>query len=263
MNTECNVNALLECAISAAQAAGQHAVAQQHRRREADEILAHDVKLALDKECQETAEGIIHRAYPGHAILGEESTTEEVNDWQWVIDPIDGTVNYFHGLPWWCSSVAVAYQKKVLAGAVCIPPLGHLYTATAEGPALLNGNPIHVSSTSCLSEAMVATGLSKVLLGQKPGMELFEVLSHRARKLRLMGAAAIDICHVASGALDGYFEASIYWWDIAAAGLIAERAGACTERLVEYDGHRMAFMATNRAIHAELSTVFQNAVHLD
>lgn len=263
MSDECNVNALLGCAVSAAQAAGQHAVAHQHRRREADEILAHDVKLALDRECQDLAEAVIHHTYPDHAILGEESTTEEVNDWQWVVDPIDGTVNYFHGLPWWCNSVAVAHQNKVLAGAVYIPPLGHLYTATADGPALLNGAPIQASSTPRLSEAMVATGLSRALLAQKPGIDIYEVLSHRARKLRIMGAAAIDICHVASGALDGYFEASIYWWDVAAAGLIAERAGARTERLVEYEGHRMAFMATNGTIHDELSTVFRDSVTLD
>lgn len=249
--------------MSAAQAAAQHAVANQDRRTEADEILQHDVKLALDRECQDAAEHVIMEAYPEHSIVGEESITVEDRDWQWVIDPIDGTVNFFHGLPWWCSSVAVAHKGTVLAGAVCIHSLGQLYTATADGPALLNGHPIHASSTALLSDSMVATGLSRVLLGQQSGMDIFDALSHRAHKLRIMGAAAIDICHVASGALDGYFEASIYWWDIAAAGLIAERAGACTQRLAEYDGNRMAFMATNGLIHDQLRTLFLNTVQLD
>jgi len=256
MKTECNVNALLDCAVASAQAAGDHAISQQHRHQEADEVLAHDIKLALDRECQEAAEAVVRATYPTHAILGEESKTHEEHDWQWVIDPIDGTVNFFHGLPWWCNSVAVAYQGTVLAGAVNIPPLGQLYTATVDGPALCNGTPIQASSTDTLSKAMIATGLSKFLLEKQPCLTIFQKLSHEARKVRLMGAAAIDICHVASGAVDGYFETSIYWWDVAAAGLIAERAGATTERLEEFEGHRMRYMATNGSIHQDLKKAF-------
>lgn len=225
------------------------------------ETAAHDVKLVLDGECQKVAEEVIAQHSPDHGILGEEGRSEEVpSGWVWVIDPIDGTVNYSHGLDWWCSSVAVAHHNTVVAGAVYLPALGHMYTATLDGPACLNDEVILASEVPSLDRAMIATGLSRTADPHSPSFPMFGALSGQVQKIRLMGAAAIDLCHVAAGKIDGYFESSIYWWDIAAAGLIAERAGAVTERLEEYGDYRMRYMAANRHIRTPFRDVYNDVM---
>ena len=123
------------------------------RRRAALRTLKHDIKLELDVECQRIAEDTIRRRFPAHAILGEEDaaaskTPPPPSMFQWIIDPIDGTVNFSHGLPWWCCSIAVRHGGQVLAGAVYAPQIGELYTATDESPARLNGSPLRVSACS-------------------------------------------------------------------------------------------------------------------
>ena len=116
---------LLDVALCAAEAAGKHALANKHRRTEINETYAHDIKLVLDIECQKIAEDVIASEFPNHNVLGEEgSRKNNISSYEWVIDPIDGTVNFAHNLPYWCSSVAVRYNEKVLAGCVFAPELG-------------------------------------------------------------------------------------------------------------------------------------------
>jgi len=136
-------------------------------------------------------------------------------------------MNYTHGFPYWCASVAVRYHSKILAGCVFAPEFNDYYTAHIEEPAKLNGNPIHASDTAYLDEAMVFTGISKHMnTNQTPHFNAFSMLALNTRKLRINGSAALDMCHVAEGHADGYFEPHLYLWDHAAAGLIAEQAGA-------------------------------------
>ena len=219
---------LLDTAICAAEAAGNHALANKHRRTEANETFAHDVKLVLDVECQAIAEKRIASEFPDHAILGEEGSRARENaDYEWIIDPIDGTMNYTHDFPYWCASVAVRRNKRVLAGCVFAPEFNHYYTAHIEAPAKLNGEPIRVSDTNQLGDAMIFTGLSKHMdSSHVPHFAMFKMLAMNTQKVRITGSAALDLCHVAAGSSDGYFETSIYLWDHAAAGLIAEQAGA-------------------------------------
>lgn len=257
---------LLACAIAAAHAAGEHAHANPGRRRDAIKTSAHDIKLALDVESQERAEAAIVERFPDDGIMGEENTgggtvsAPPESGRQWVIDPIDGTVNFSHGMSLWCSSVAVREGDRTLAGAVFAPDLGELYTATFDGPAERNGETLHVSDISALCEAMVCTGLDKnAIPGAAPFAVLNTIATH-ARKARVLGSAALDICRVAAGQADGYFEAGIYLWDIAAAGLIVERAGGTVEIPHIIDWPRMWFIATNGHIHNELRTLLLKTV---
>jgi myo-inositol-1(or 4)-monophosphatase len=219
---------LLDTAICAAQAAGNHALANKDRRRESSETFAHDVKLVLDIECQKVAEEVIASEFPEHNILGEEDVRQNKDeDYEWIIDPIDGTVNYTAGFPYWCVSIAVRHHTKVLAGCVFAPEFNDYYTAHIEEPAKLNGEPIHASDTQFLEESLIFTGISKHMRStNEPQFEMFKMLVLNTRKVRIDGSAALDICHVAAGSGDGFFETGIYLWDYAAAGLIAEQAGA-------------------------------------
>jgi len=237
-------------ATLAARRAGEHVLANLHRRGDVNSILRTDVKHKLDVEAQETATEVILSAFPDHAILGEETCDAPLpaSDTVWIIDPIDGTINFFHGLPWWCCSVAVRHQGKAIAGAVFIPEMHQLYEATCDGPALCNGVPIRVSQTDRLDLAMLATGADKWDLGEH-AFKFMRRVAEIAQRPRILGAAAVDMCMVAAGRLDGYFESGIYVWDMAAASLIVERAGGCCKTLKAYPGHRIAFLATNGRLH--------------
>jgi len=248
---------LLAVAEDAARAAAQHALQNRHRRKEADRTFAHDVKLRLDVECQEEAERVVRARFPDHGILGEEGSRRGTRSpYTWIIDPLDGTVNFFHGLPLWCSSVAVQLDGESVAGAVSIPVLDEHYAASVESPATCNGEPIRVSDTAMLNEAIVLTGLSKHVQDER-FFETFRLLAHRARKLRVRGAAAADICHVAAGFGDAYFETGIYLWDWAAAGLILRRAGGTIETMRPQPDSRTMILCTNQRLHAELRELVQ------
>ena len=258
-----SLDALLECSILAAQAAGHHALSNYNRRHEVAERFAHDVKLRLDSESQRKAEEVILRRFPDHRILGEESAVQGLPAGSgplWIIDPIDGTVNFQHGLPLWCSAVAVQVDGRVVAGAVFLPEMKECYVASLDTPAVCNDKPIHVSSVASMNESLVLTGLSKNMALHPYTAQVVEAVSHQVQKVRIMGSAAVDICHVACGKADGYVETGIYLWDIAAAGLIAERAGAKTEVLEKLGEVRLRYLCTNGLIHEPLKKTVMDTI---
>lgn len=262
---------LLETAIAAATTGGLHALQNRNRRGEVVGTYAHDIKLVLDVECQRRIETLILERFPTHAILGEEDDTEidghrlragrapattGADTLQWIVDPIDGTVNFSQGLPVWCCSVAVRRGETVLAGAVFAPMLNSLYAATADGPATCNGEQIRVSSRRTLGESIIMTGMDRDLAPGIPPLGGLARIAGACRKARIAGSAAVDLCWVAQGAADGYFENSIYLWDIAAAGLIVQRAGGTTEILAQRkEPNQMSYMASNGNIHGQLKTL--------
>lgn len=249
---------LLQCAIEAVRAAGEHARSEAHRRGEAVQRTAHDVKLALDLECQERAEEVIRHHYPDHAVLGEESSTDTAPDApRWIIDPIDGTVNFSHGLPFWCSSVALAYRGEILAGAVYAPVLGECFTATLEGAALCNDEPIQPSAVTSLSEALILAGVSKETADGRHSLDLMRRYLGRVQKIRVLGAAALDLCNVACGRAEAYIELAIFLWDVAAGGLIARRAGARTEILEDLGPHRMRYLCACEPLFEQCKTLVE------
>jgi myo-inositol-1(or 4)-monophosphatase len=266
MNTQTEIPQalLLETAILAVQTAGNHANNNRHRNTDTVLVAAHDVKLELDLECQELIWKLVRTTFPTHAILAEENADQgqpaddpHQSPYIWIIDPIDGTVNFTHGLPWWCCSVAVRYRGETVASAVYAPATHELFTATRDGVACCNGQPISVSPVNKLKESMVLTGLDQKFAGKDQRLKRFIAISENVQKARVIGAAALDMCRVAAGQSDGYFECSIYTWDIAAAGLIVERAGGRTETLSELSPHRLSFMATNGHIHNELKALIK------
>ena len=252
---------LLACAVEAARAAGHHAVKNESRRGEVAQSLAHDVKLNLDTECQRKAEAVIRNAFPNHAMLGEEGASDgDASGPLWIIDPIDGTVNFSHGLTYWCSSIAVQVDGRMVAGAVYAPVMKELYTASVEGPALCNDRPIRVSDVSELSGVLALTGLEKTLGAHLGSLEVTRAVSLQVQKIRLFGAAALDLCHVACGRADAFFESGVYLWDIAAGGLIAERAGARVDHLKQLGKWRWRYLCTNGRIHDPLKDIIGQAL---
>lgn len=252
---------LLDVAICATEAAGKHALDNKDRRAEANETFEHDIKLVLDVECQKIAEQVIAAEFPDHGILGEEDIHQNPGEaYEWIIDPIDGTMNYTHGFPYWCCSIAVRHHDKVLAGCVFAPEFNNYYTAHIEDVAKLNGAPIRVSEARHLQDSMIFTGLSKHMVSShEPHFEMFRMLALNTQKVRINGSAALDLCHVAEGASDGFFETTIYLWDYAAAGLIAEQAGAVMALYPQKDvPHGATVLCSNkhlidglRAIHTK------------
>jgi len=262
MGADVQFDDLLEGAVAAARAAGNHALKNRARRTEVAARFTHDVKLQLDGECQQKAEEAIRARFPDHRILGEESAAQPAEGAAplWVIDPIDGSVNFMHKLPLWCSSVAVMCEDMIVAGAVYLPEQKELYTATLERPAECNGKAIRVAETATLAESLVLTGISKTYESDPLALELLKTLSRKSQKGRLMGAAAVDICRVAAGQADGYVESGIYIWDVAAAGLVVEQAGGRVEALERAPGWKFKyFMATNGRINDEMKQVVQAA----
>ena len=159
--------------------------------------------------------------FPGHAILGEEGC-RAVDDAEveWIVDPIDGTVNFSTGFPHWCSSVAARMEGRIVAGAIYAPQRGELYAASTESPATCNGEVLQPAVAESLREAVVMTSLHGGAGPDEPIRRLVYELNQRARKTRLLGSAAMDICFAASGKGHAYLETCIYLWDVAAAGSV-------------------------------------------
>lgn len=248
---------LLQCCVESARAAADHAVAQKRRRHEVHQRFTHDVKLALDLECQAVATSVIHRHFPGDTILGEEGSHAGGEGIEWVVDPIDGTVNFFHGVPWWCSSVAVRLGERVLAGAVYAPEQGMLFEASCSTPTRLNGAPVRASTVETLADSLVITGSEKELTPGKLPLATAQMMAPHVQKVRILGAAAIDICQIASGSAELFYQAGLYIWDVAAAGLIVQQAGGIFRRkATDHEGRYICLACGNPALAAAFDRQF-------
>lgn len=247
----------LRVAVRSVMAAGDHALAECGKKQQIEVRTAHDVKLELDSACQTLVEDVILDTYPDHAVMGEEGGELDGSaEVQWVIDPLDGTVNYFHQMPHWCSSVALMEQGHVVLGVVYAPMTGECFTATVDGPACLNGDVIRVSSTNRLSDACMLTGLSAMLEDPEDRMGRLRAILGKTSKIRVLGASALDHCYVAAGRADGLFEYSLHLWDMAAGGLILERAGGKFERVHVQDDLVSGSLCSNGLLHDGLRELF-------
>ncbi len=216
----------LELATQAALEAGQ--LIRQNFGSDAtvDEATHHDIKLALDKESQDLITGILLGACPGDALYGEEGLAgNQDSERQWIVDPIDGTVNFFYGIPHFCVSIALRIAGEIVVGVIHDPMVGETWTVEKGGPAMLNGRPIQVSKRVDLAESILYVGCGKDEEALRTGVERFHRASLRARKMRMMGSAALGMAYIASGRIDGYIESRISLWDIAAGQLLVETAG--------------------------------------
>jgi myo-inositol-1(or 4)-monophosphatase len=233
----------LQTAIDAARAAG--GIMRQNFRatKKINSATQHDIKLELDVRCQKRIERMLRAAWPGIAILGEEGVVGDPQAGsRWVVDPIDGTVNFTYGIPHACVSIALQMQTNgqakhasrrasaagdfcTLLGVVYDPFCDELWTALRGQPARLNGQRIHASRRPRLDQAIVAIGFAKEAATLDRMLPTFNQLIHRVRKVRIMGSAALALTYVATGRMDAYVEYGLRLWDIAAGGLIIECAG--------------------------------------
>jgi myo-inositol-1(or 4)-monophosphatase len=251
----------LERAVSAARAAGRLMRSQKTARKKINAETQHDIKLELDVRCQQLIEKTLLASFPQAAILGEEGVSGRQDaPLRWVIDPIDGTVNFTYGIPHACVSIALQRQDNrgkftTEIGVVYDPFCDELWTAKRGGPARLNGKIIHASRRDNLAEAIVAIGFSKTLDSLHENLPVFNVLVRRVRKIRMMGAAALALTYVASGRFDAYIESGISLWDIAAGGLILECAGGefWHRPLPDSDKYRM--IANNGLLRGKLERI--------
>ncbi|WP_418991437.1 inositol monophosphatase family protein [Alistipes sp.] len=217
-----------------------------------------DVVTRADRESEELIAGAIVERWPSHAILGEEggSRGAAASDYRWVIDPLDGTTNYSQGLPVFAVSIALQYRGEPIVGVVYAPYLNELFTAARGGGAYLSTGggtpqPIHVAGKQSLPTAVVATGFpyDKDRNPDNNAANVARILPH-VRDLRRMGAAAYDLCAVAAGFLDGFWELGLHEWDVAAGSLILLEAGGVIRELRADRG--VSLVAGNAAIVDEI-----------
>ena len=214
-----------------------------------------DFATQMDHESEKLIVSEIIAARPDDGLIGEEGANRESKSGvTWVIDPIDGTVNYLYDIPGWCISIAAKDRDGGLAGVVYSPATQSLWKAHRGGGAFLNGNPIKCNDPVALNRALVGSGFAYDLEKRKIQAALIARLLPEIRDLRRLGACAVDMCHVASGSLDAYFEAGVNEWDYAAAGLIATEAGA----MISIDkgiwnGEKNMVIVAGPALHPALS----------
>ena len=223
---------IMQLAIDIAMAAGK---IQLHKFRSRSlevetKSNVHDLVTEVDKECEAMIIERIRQVFPSHNILCEETGLHNTgeSDWQWVVDPLDGTNNYSQGLPIYCVSIGVQYKGVTQVGVVYAPSMDSLYTAIRGEGARWNGKQIRVNRKSDLNECIVATGFpyDKGTVGtDKNNLDNVCRMLPQLRGLRRMGSAAFDLCCVACGMLDGYWELNLNPWDACAGMLIVEEAG--------------------------------------
>jgi myo-inositol-1(or 4)-monophosphatase len=247
----------LAAAVKAARAAGKMMRANWHRPKRVNSAEAHDIKLELDVRCQALIEKILARTFPQIPVLGEEGSTGDVNaEYRWVVDPIDGTVNYFFGMPHACVSIALQRRRRkiydTVLGVIFDPFTDEIWTTIQGEPTRLNGKIVRVSNRSRIEESVIAMGFSKTQDNLDKSLPHLIQLSRRAKKIRILGSAALELAYVASGRLDVYVERTINLWDVAAGALLVENAGGEFYTLPAPGKYRYAMCADNGLLRKKL-----------
>ena len=220
----------LDAAENAARAAGKLLRENFSQRQRVKALAAHDVKLEIDVQTQELIGKLLLEEFPGHALYGEEGIVgDQSSDHRWIVDPLDGTVNYFYGIPHFCISIALRLQKEIVVGVIYDPIRGEMWTGQRGDVSKLNEAPIHVSDRADLAEAVISIGLAKTGETIDTNFPLLQQMIHRVRKCRVLGSAALDMAYVACGRFDAYIETGISLWDIAAGSLLVENAGGTVD----------------------------------
>ena len=210
-----------------------------------------DIATQMDKKAEKFIMESLLAARPDDGIIGEEgSSVESKSGITWVIDPLDGNVNYFYGLPGWNVSIAAKDKDGSVVGVVTAPTINSTWWATRGGGAFYNGHQIHCNDPIALDRSLIATGFQYDVSHRISQLEDFSKLVPIVRDLRRNGAAAVDLCHVAMGALDGYYEAGLKEWDWAAGALVATEAGATFKHYGQ--GPMRISMAAGPSLHSQL-----------
>ena len=224
-----------------------------HLPKRVNSAEAHDIKLELDVRCQALIEKILRAAFPEIPVLGEEGISGDMNAaYRWVVDPIDGTMNYFFGMPHAAVSIALEHGQKSVVGVIYDPFTDEIWTAVKGTPTRLNGKIVRVSKRGRVDEAVVAMGFSKSKENLAKSMPHLVRLAQRTKKIRIMGSAALELAYVACGRLDAYVERRINLWDVAAGSLLVENAGGEFYTLPAPGKYRYAMCADNGLLRKKL-----------
>jgi len=263
----------MQAAAQAARAVGVLMRRNLKVAKRANLTTQHDIKLELDVRSQKLIERALRTAFPQVSLLGEEGDAGRADAAvRWVVDPIDGTVNFAYGIPHACVSIALQQRTdwraanpnkdgyETMVGVVYDPFCDELWTAIRGQPARLNGKIIHVSRRRKLAEAIVSIGFSKSRESIDNTLPYFGELVYRVRKIRMMGAAALGLAYVATGRFDAYIERGIRLWDIAAGGLIIECAGGEFWREPIPGQHAYRMIASNGLLRRALLYVERGSV---
>ena len=223
-----------------------------------------DLVTAADRASEALIRERIKKSFPSHDVLGEEQgLNDQGSDYRWYVDPLDGTTNFAHGYPVFCVSMALEHRAdggaKRIAGVVYDPTREELFTAERGKGAQLNGKPIQVSKTAQLRECLLATGFPSHKRHKNPNIFFYHQITLRTHGVRRPGSAALDLCNVASGRFDGFWEFNLNPWDTAAGTLIVEEAGG---KVSSFDGSPFQLnsretLASNGLVHDALVQEFQ------
>jgi myo-inositol-1(or 4)-monophosphatase len=217
-----------------------------------------DLVTEYDRAAEELIIEVIRARFPEHGLLAEEGSSYRANsEYRWLIDPLDGTTNFAHGYPIFAVSIALARGEELLLGVVYNPALEELFFAERGRGATLNGKPIRVSMVDKLSGALLATGFPYDPGRIGANLRLFERFIYRAQAIRRDGSAALNLCYVACGRFDGFWELDLKPWDIAAGALIVREAGGMVTAFSggELDLYGNEVLASNGKIHEEMIAV--------
>jgi myo-inositol-1(or 4)-monophosphatase len=215
----------------------------------------------MDRLSEKTIVATILKAFPGHGILAEEgSMVAGDSGFLWVIDPLDGTTNYAHGYPSFSVSIGMERDGKTVLGVVYDPMRGELFSAVDGGGSFLNDRPIAVSRNDVLIRSLLATGFPyDRVMSRENNLNYFNALIMASQEVRRIGAASLDLCNLAAGRLDGYWELKLHPWDVAAGSLIVKEAGG---KVSDFSGTRFSIhdkeiVASNGLIHDQILDVIR------
>ena len=212
-----------------------------------------DLVTSADLASQEAIRETLLAAFPSHSFLGEESTVapDPAADFRWIVDPLDGTSNYVHGLEFYAVSIGLEHRGELIAGVIYDPAAARCFKATAGGGAFLNDSPIRVSSVDFLRSALLVTGFPPGMRGRADLLRLFEEFCSESHSVRRLGSAALDLAYVACGRFDGFYAPNLHPWDAAAGAVIVREAGGLVTNLdgSPYNLYTPDILATNCRIH--------------
>jgi len=263
-------------AIDAATSTGKLLRTGFGRPQQVDHSLEHDLKLALDRACEEKVLGVLRRNFPGHAVLSEEMGYAPGRDpYVWIVDPLDGTVNYYHGLPHFCTSIACHAVQDAGAenpgpalpdgrrvGAACVgaifdPLREEVFVGTAGGRATLNGEPLALPPQVDLSQAVVVVSFGVRDESLAFMSRIVPLLSVQAQKVRSLGSTALDMAYVAAGRIGAFIQHGTNLWDFTAAAVVVRAAGGTVDAREIVPG-RYRVIACNPGLHERLSRLVES-----
>ncbi|MGA3195929.1 MAG: inositol monophosphatase family protein [Terriglobales bacterium] len=251
---------LLSIMQSIAREAGSLLMEHFHSRVKIEYKGGADLVTIADRQSEALILDRIRRDFPTHDVMGEEGTRIETgSEYKWYVDPLDGTTNFAHSYPVFCVSLAVEHWGERVAGAVYDPTRDEMFVAEKGSGARLNGEPIQVSSPATLAECLVATGFPSQKRHKNPNIYFYHHLTLHSHGVRRAGSAALDLCNVAAGRFDGFWEFNLNPWDTAAGVLIVEEAGG---RVTNFSGGPFEIasretLASNGHVHDVLLAEFQ------